>query len=617
MMMNEPRRFEKLRGTLARDAALARYTTWRCGGPADRLYVPADRDDLASFLRQLPGDEPVVALGLGSNTLVRDGGIRGTVVILHNPGAAIAIADGLVYADAGVACPKLARFAALHGCADAEFLAGIPGTVGGALAMNAGCYGGETWRHVIRVEVVASDGRFEVRTHADYAIGYRSVRRAGGHASDGIFTAAWFSFPRGRRDGGARAHQGAARAAHRHAASRSAQCRQRVPESAGRSCRAADRALRPQGLRDRRRKRVRKARELHREPSPVGEGRRHRGADRARARNGAIEDRNRARARSAHHRGAAMTSGEFGKVAVLMGGPSAEREISFLSGNAVLKALREKGVDAHAFDPAERDVWALKEERFDRVFIALHGRFGEDGTVQGALETLKIPYTGSGVMASALAMDKWRTKLVWQASGIPTPRYRVVTAATDWMRVVAELGLPLIVKPAREGSTIGITKIATVDHGELAAAHVEAAKHDDLVLVEEFVAGTELTVGDPRSPSAAGDPDRGAAGQLRLSPQVFFRRDEVLLPVRAAGGCRARDPGGLACRIRHRRLQRLGAARPHPARGRFLFVSRSQHVAGHDRAFARADGGEAGGHPVRRPVRDDPARRPCGMTRGS
>ena len=178
-----------------------------------------------------------------------------------------------------------------------------------------------------------------------------------------------------------------------------------------------------------------------------------------------------------------------------MGGPSAEREISFLSGNAVLKALVEKGVEAHAFDPAERDLWTLREEGFDRAFIALHGRFGEDGTVQGALETLKIPYTGSGVMASALAMDKWRTKLVWQAMDIPTPRYRVVTVATDWMRVVAELGLPLIVKPARVGSSIGITKVASVDRDELALAHVEAAKHDDLVLVEELVAGTELTVG--------------------------------------------------------------------------------------------------------------------------
>ena len=184
---------------------------------------------------------------------------------------------------------------------------------------------------------------------------------------------------------------------------------------------------------------------------------------------------------------------EFGKVAVLMGGPSAEREISFLSGNAVLAALRGQGIDAHAFDPAERDLWELKRDGYARVFIALHGRFGEDGTVQGALEALKIPYTGSGVMASALAMDKWRTKLVWLASGVPTPRYRVVDAQSDWMRIVAELGLPLIVKPAREGSTIGLTKVTAVDHGELANAYADAAKHDDLVLVEEFVTGVELT----------------------------------------------------------------------------------------------------------------------------
>ena len=189
-----------------------------------------------------------------------------------------------------------------------------------------------------------------------------------------------------------------------------------------------------------------------------------------------------------------MTAGdEFGKVAVLMGGPSAEREISLMSGKGVVAALREKGVDAHPFDPAERDLWELKRDGFARAFIALHGRYGEDGTVQGALETLKLPYTGSGVMASALAMDKWRTKLVWLATGIPTPRYRVVDERSDWMRVVAELGLPLIVKPAREGSTIGITRVSAVDHDELALAFRAAREHDDLVLVEEFVEGEELT----------------------------------------------------------------------------------------------------------------------------
>ncbi|HZQ61526.1 MAG TPA: D-alanine--D-alanine ligase, partial [Casimicrobiaceae bacterium] len=184
---------------------------------------------------------------------------------------------------------------------------------------------------------------------------------------------------------------------------------------------------------------------------------------------------------------------EFGKVAVLLGGPSSEREISFLSGNAVLKALQEQGIDAHAFDPAERPVFELKRDGFDRVFIALHGRFGEDGTVQGALETLKIPYTGSGVMASALAMDKWRTKLVWQASGIPTPRYHVATAQSDWNAVVRELGLPLIVKPAREGSTIGITRVNDAAHDALRIAYHEAVQFDDLVLIEQFVQGVELT----------------------------------------------------------------------------------------------------------------------------
>jgi len=197
MMMHEPPNLVGLRGRLSHRVSLAKYTTWRAGGIADSLYLPADRDDLASFLRQLTVFEAVTVLGLGSNTLVRDGGVRGTVVVMHNPGAALAVMDGLVYADAGAASPKLARFAATHGCVEAEFLAGVPGTVGGALAMNAGCYGGETWRYVVRVEVLTRKGVFVVRTPADYAIGYRSVRRADGAALDGIFTGAWFRFPQG------------------------------------------------------------------------------------------------------------------------------------------------------------------------------------------------------------------------------------------------------------------------------------------------------------------------------------------------------------------------------------------------------------------------------------
>ncbi len=197
MMMTEPLQFAGLRGTLSRDEPLARRTSWRCGGRAELAYVPADRDDLAAFVRQLAPEAALMAIGLGSNLLVRDGGVRGAVVLLHNPGGVLAVSDGLIYAEAGVASPKLARFAATHGCAEAEFLAGVPGTVGGALAMNAGCYGGETWRHVARVEVLLRDGRFEVRTPVDYAIGYRSVRLANQAELDGVFTAAWFRFPQG------------------------------------------------------------------------------------------------------------------------------------------------------------------------------------------------------------------------------------------------------------------------------------------------------------------------------------------------------------------------------------------------------------------------------------
>ncbi len=183
---------------------------------------------------------------------------------------------------------------------------------------------------------------------------------------------------------------------------------------------------------------------------------------------------------------------KFGKVAVLLGGRSAEREVSLKSGNAVLAALLRSGVDAHPFDPAERDLHDLRVENFARAFIALHGRFGEDGTVQGALELLGIPYTGSGVMASAIAMDKWRSKMIWQAAGLPIPEYEALTAPTDWAALADHLDLPLFVKPASEGSSVGISKVRSVD--ELPAAYAEAARHDKVVLAESCVSGGEYTV---------------------------------------------------------------------------------------------------------------------------
>ena len=186
---------------------------------------------------------------------------------------------------------------------------------------------------------------------------------------------------------------------------------------------------------------------------------------------------------------------EFGKVAVLMGGQSAEREVSLMSGTGVLQALRSQGVDAHAFDPAERDMSDLKREGFARCFIALHGRFGEDGTVQGALELMGIPYTGSGVMASSIAIDKVMTKRIWRADGLPTPTYRLLRRGSytpeQVMAIPAALGLPVVVKPAREGSSVGVVKVT--NPMEMQAALNSAAALDADVLCEQTIIGDEVT----------------------------------------------------------------------------------------------------------------------------
>ncbi len=181
----------------------------------------------------------------------------------------------------------------------------------------------------------------------------------------------------------------------------------------------------------------------------------------------------------------------LGKVAVLLGGRSAEREVSLMSGTGVLQALWSKGVDAHAFDPAERDLGDLKREGFARCFIALHGRFGEDGTVQGALELMGIPYTGPGVMASSVAMDKLMTKRIWLAEGLPTPAWRQVRSAAETRAAFAALGSPMIVKPVREGSTIGLTKVSSLEQCD--AAYALAAGQDPMVMCEQFIAGDEVT----------------------------------------------------------------------------------------------------------------------------
>ena len=181
----------------------------------------------------------------------------------------------------------------------------------------------------------------------------------------------------------------------------------------------------------------------------------------------------------------------LGRVGVLLGGRSGEREISLMSGNGILEALLSKGVDAHPFDPGLRCPTELAKEKFDRVFIALHGRYGEDGTIQGLLELLNLPYTGSGVLASALSIDKIATKQIWLSNSLSTPEFEELTAASDWNAVVKKLGLPLIVKPAHEGSSLGLTKVKSVD--ELPAAYQLAAGLDKKVIAETCIVGDELT----------------------------------------------------------------------------------------------------------------------------
>ncbi|TCW32835.1 D-alanine--D-alanine ligase [Gulbenkiania mobilis] len=236
---------------------------------------------------------------------------------------------------------------------------------------------------------------------------------------------------------------------------------------------------------------------------------------------------------------------QFGKVAVLMGGRSAEREVSLMSGSGVLGALRSRGVDAHPFDPSEKPLSALREEGFERVFNILHGPFGEDGTLQGALETMGLPYTGCGVMASAISMDKWRTKLLWKGAGLPIPAFELLTDDTDFEAVEARLGLPIFVKPSTEGSSIGVTKVKAP--GMLRAAYEEARRYDSIVIAEQFIGGGEYTcavIDDRAYPTIKIEP----ATEYYDYEAKYFRDDTVYR-------CPSGLPDDLEARARNLALQ--------------------------------------------------------------
>jgi D-alanine-D-alanine ligase len=536
MNMSEPEQFAAtlLRGKLSFDEPMRRHTSWRAGGAVARLYQPADLEDLRVFLHCLSPDEPLIAVGLGSNLLVRDAGINGTVLLMHGALSELNLqSDNCVYVQAGVAGAKLARFAAMHNLAGAEFFAGIPGSVGGMLAMNAGCYGSEIWQHVTKVQVMTRSGELLTRTPEEYEISYRSVvkkqdrglgirdrgDRAGfsrssllaPRSSQEFFVGAWLSFGQGDAD--------IARGKIKELLSKRIASQPLNLPNAGSVFRNppndyAARLIEQCGLKGVRiggaqvsgkhanfivnaggatatdienlieMVRITVASKtgvvLHPEVRIIGET------------VNMNKQKPDLRSSSLNPRSTLLNPASFGKVAVLFGGRSAEREVSLKSGAAVLTALKRSGVDAHAFDPATRSLQALVDEGFDRAFIALHGRFGEDGTVQGALELLGIPYTGSGVMASALGMDKWRSKLVWQAGGLPVPEFMLIDTRSTSAEVVQKLDLPLFVKPANEGSSVGISKVNAAD--ELEGAYRNAAKHDKLVIAERYIGGGEYTV---------------------------------------------------------------------------------------------------------------------------
>lgn len=486
-----------MKGRLLSNEKLAKYTSWRVGGPADRLYIPFDKQDLCEFIGALPALEPVFWMGLGSNLLVRDGGIRGTVINTKGRLKAMELAeDGSVYVEVGVPCAHVARFCAEQGLIGAEFLAGIPGTMGGALKMNAGAFGGETWGIVKQVETVDLAGKTACRYPADFKVSYRSVKSI----ENQWFLSCRLELTQGDTLTSQQKIKGFLEARAKTQPTNQPSCGSvfknpdgdyaaRLIEAAGLkgfaiggacvstkhanfivntgNATATDieeliytvqhKVKEYQGV------------ELLTEVCMVGER--------------DIETKNLVSLQNPE---------KFGRVAVLMGGSAAERPVSLRSGAAVYDALIRKGVDAVAIDVKGSPIDALAGIKVDRVFNIIHGRGGEDGVLQGVLQVMGIPYTGSGVMASALTMDKLRTKLCWQGYGLTTPEWCLLQDENDIDSCIEKLGFPVIVKPAQEGSSIGMSKANSRDELQKALQVALAYRCD--VYAESWVTGKEYTV---------------------------------------------------------------------------------------------------------------------------
>lgn len=480
-----------MKGKLLHNEILAKYTSWRVGGPAERLYIPFDKQDLCEFVKTLPPSEPLFWMGLGSNLLIRDGGIRGTVI--NTKGRLKEIKrteDGLVYVEAGIPCAHVARFCAEQGLIGAEFLAGIPGTIGGALKMNAGAFGGEMWSIVKQVELIDVSGNISIRPHADFNVSYRSVKNIEnqwflscqlelpeGNAEDSFQKIKLFLDKRAKTqptnqpscgsvfknpegDYAARLIEetrlkgyaiGGASVSEKHA--------NFIVNTGNSSASDIEQLIHYVQHKVKEHQGV----ELQTEVCMVGE-----------------------------FKQTEANPEKFGCVAVLMGGSAAERAVSLRSGAAVYEALIRQGVDAISIDVTGNPIEALSGIKVDRVFNIIHGRGGEDGVLQGVLESMGIPYTGSGVMASGLTMDKLRTKLCWQGYGLVTPKWFLLKNESDLDACIESLGFPVIVKPAQEGSSLGMSKANNRE--ELLKALQIALEFRCDVYAESWVTGKEYTV---------------------------------------------------------------------------------------------------------------------------
>ncbi len=473
---------------------LANYTSWRVGGEAERFYQPADKADLIQFVQNLPENEPLFWMGLGSNLLIRDGGIRGTVINTKNRLKVVQRLDHeTIYVEAGVPCALVAKFCAEQGLIGAEFLAGIPGTMGGALKMNAGAFGGETWGIVQNVEMLNRRGDVFTKSAKEFEVSYRHVnlkkdewflattlklqkgdtsesqqnikallaKRANSQPTNQPSCGSVFKNPEG--DHAARLIEasglkgfkiGGAQVSEKHA--------NFIINAGGATAADIEQMItyvqkeiaQKYGIL------------LQTEVCIVGE----------KLKSSIIEN-----------------AENFGTVAVLMGGNSAEREVSLRSGEAVYAALVARGVEAIAVNVKGDVMDFLADLNVDRVFNIIHGRGGEDGVLQAILDVLNVPYTGSGVLASALAMDKLRTKLCWRGANLPTPNWFVLKNENDIDVCIETLGFPIIVKPSLEGSSVGMSKAKNRE--ELVAALEVALACNCEVYAEAWVTGDEYTVG--------------------------------------------------------------------------------------------------------------------------